>query len=655
MIAVTFLGCRTVGPDFGGAPVPVLGPDFQAASGMSETPHPVPMADPVSFWSSFSDPILDQLVAQSLANNLTVRQAAERILEARANLQLNGAQRRPNVDSVGQYSFSKQSLNAQPFVGPNGNSFNLFTSGFDSTWEIDLFGRIRRSIEAAEAELETQHATLADVQQTLTADVASSYFTIRLLQEKISILESSIELQKQTAALVDDRLDAGISTELDREQTKAFLHRTQGQRASLAQQLDLEFNRLSLLLGEAPSDELRIFVGLRNVPSVSMTPDLGIPADLLRRRPDVRQAEAEVHAATARIGIAEADLYPSLTLLGSISLSAKSVSQMFQTESLAFNVGPSLRWNILHFGRICDNIEIQNARLKQILAQYEQAVLVAVKEVEDGLIKYQGYQTQQMSFDQARIADAKAVELSLERYRAGKANFQRVLDTQLQLLEDSQSVAATRANSLIELVRIYKATGGGWPGPTSDASELIGYRHSEIFIHSQDNPGPSVLEAGGMPDANIEPQDEANQWKSLPNFFLDEIGHRTPRVPTGKKSATNAVPSPQQAILLAGKSSQSEPRNRYPLGQGHNASTTRTNSQANSSLSAKSDRLESDFYEHSRPSQATYLNDASSRETAQVEPASFESTVGFEKETETKSLPKPPSSIWESQPIPNGR
>lgn len=533
VLVFTITGCRVVGPDFSGAPIPEIGQDFHASS----TLNGVPQADPTTFWSSFSDPILDQLVAQSLDQNLTVRQAAERIIEARANVSLNGGQLYPNVNSNSGYAFSKRSPNAQPFVGVNGRSFSLFSNGFDSNWEIDLFGRIERSIEAAEAELEAQHATLADVQQTLTADVATSYFTIRLLQEQITLIEHSIELQQSTAALVDGRTNAGISTELDREQTNAFLHRSNAQVAALRQQLNLEYNRLSLLLGETASQELRAFVGFRGVPESTLAPLMGIPSDLLRRRPDVRKAESLVHAACARIGVAEADLYPSLSLIGSISLSAKDASQLFQSDSMAFALGPSVKWNILHFGRIFDNIEIHESRMRQTLAAYQQAVLSAVKEVEDSLIQYDGFQRQLVAIDRARQADAKAVELSLGRYKAGKANFQRVLDTQLQLLQDSQGVAAARANSIIQLVRLYKATGGGWPGRTSDPSDLIANFSGVEQI--QEFPTPAVQHSNAPTEAprknTNEPPTEPNRepptrWfeEGSTDFFLDRWQQQVP-------------------------------------------------------------------------------------------------------------------------------
>ena len=457
MFFVFLSGCKLVGPEFVQPDVPTLSLQYQAR-------EQYPSVELDSWWHSFADPILEQLVSQALQNNLTVQVAAERIIEARANVSLNGGNLAPNVTSQTGYEYLKRSPNARPFVGQNGNPFQLFTTGLDSTWEIDLFGRLERAIQASEAELMAQEYSLQDVQQTLVADVGSSYLNIRLIQNQIQTIEHSLMLQEETNRVVGDRADAGVATKLDAEQTQAFLHRSRADKALLELQLNCEFNRLSILLGESPAPLIREFVGVGAIPAAPYVPEAGIPADLIRRRPDIRRAEAEVGAATALIGVAKADLYPTLTLLGSISVSAQDVSSLFQTDSFAFNVGPSFTWNILHFGRIFDNIEIHESRLRQTAISYRSTVLNAVKEVEDAMAKYDGYRKQLESLENAVLSDAKAVELSLQRYEIGKANFQRVIDSQLQLLQDSQATAAARANANIQLVRLYRAIGGGWPG-----------------------------------------------------------------------------------------------------------------------------------------------------------------------------------------------
>ena len=544
-------GCRLVGPEFVQPDVPTLSQQYQAKQFQHQ-----PSIGLDSWWHSFADPILEQLVSQALQNNLTVQVAAERIIEARANVSLNGGNLAPNVVSSTGYEYLKRSPNARPFVGQNGNPFQLFTSGLDSIWEIDLFGRLERAIQASEAELVAQEYSLQDVQQTLVADVGSSYLNIRLLQNQIQTIDQSLMLQEETNRIVSARADAGVGTKLDAEQTQAFLHRSRADKAILELQLNCEFNRLSILLGESPAPMIREFVGIGPIPDAPYVPESGIPADLIRRRPDIRQAEAEVGAATALVGVAEADLYPTLTLLGSISLSAQDVSSLFQTDSLAFNVGPSFSWNILHFGRICDNIEIHESRLRQTAISYRSVVLNAVKEVEDAMVKYDGFQKQLVSLENALRSDAIAVELSLQRYRIGKANFQRVLDSQLQLLQDSQASAAARANANIQLVRLYRAIGGGWPGHRGVPGHAGGQTSggcAGCVAAGQADVGltdSQVLQHEIVGDGIVTQDPNGVVVQEQPNYFTGDIGSTISEVPQGVVGAPHETQMPGQTHML---------------------------------------------------------------------------------------------------------
>ena len=516
-------GCRVVGPDYV-QPVPqMLSNDFKARASIAERPT----SGLQTWWQNFADPTLNQLVSQALQKNLTVQQAAERIVEARATVNLNGGQLAPNVDYVSDYQFLKLAPNARPFAGDNiGRSFSLFRLGFDSTWEIDLFGRIERSIQAAEADMLAQQFSLQDIQQTLVADVATSYLTIRLLQSQIDLIEESLQLQQSTQQIVEDRQEAGLSTQLDTEQTIAFLHRTRAAKVTLEQQLGCEFNRLSILAGESPAQPIRDFVGRGAIPNTSLVPEIGIPADLIRRRPDVRRLEAEVIAATARIGVAEADLYPTLTLLGSISLGATDPSSLFQSDSLAFSLGPAFRWNILNFGRIQDNIEIHESRLRQTVFGYRQTILEAVQEVEDAIVKHDGFERQLSSLQKASEADRVAVELSLERYRVGKANFQRVLDAQLQYLQDSRDQAAAQANANIQLIRLYRAIGGGWPQSGAGPCQASG--HANCTCESCGVPFLSAQEIQGQPQMQMQTQMPSHTPTPAVNFQHFQPTRATP-------------------------------------------------------------------------------------------------------------------------------
>lgn len=455
-------GC-VVGPDYSLDAPSRIADSFKANSPKNRSHGtPTPVVPVEQWWQSFADPTLNGLVSRAMNQSLSLQAAFERIVEARANYQLQTGRLLPDGNATSDYQYLKRSQNARPFVGQNGDPFNLFSSGFAVTWELDLFGRIERSIQAADASVELQEHDLEYIRQVLIADIASSYLRVRLLQEQIMTTQKSIGLQNQTVELIENRALAGASTDLDRAQTKSFLRRSEALLASLEQQLEVEFNQLSLLLGESPGEGIVQFVGTQALPQVPAMPHTGIPADLLRRRPDVRRDERAVAAASALIGVAESDLYPRLTLLGDISLASKSPSSLFQTDSLAFSVGPAVTWNVLHAGRICSNIEAFESRFRQALIAYQQTVLNAVREVEDGIAQHHGAFRQWDAFTGAIEEDQRAVELSLERYEVGKINFQRVLDAQQQLLSDQQERATAQAAAIEQLIRTYKALGGGW-------------------------------------------------------------------------------------------------------------------------------------------------------------------------------------------------
>ena len=484
-----------MGPDFSQPPPQNLQLDYLAKAGatVSET-GPLDQ-----WWRTLNDPALNSLLQSAQAENLTLREAYERIVEARANLRLQGGQLRPNGNLESAYSFEKNSPNSRPFVGSNGDPFNLFDLGIDTTWEIDLFGRIARTIEAADAELQFQENEYEAIRQTLFADIVSSYLRVRTLQTQMMLLEEGLQIQARTEALVSDRLEAGVSTKLDQSQTVSFKFRTLSLLASLRQQLDVEFNQLSLLLGQSPNMQLKDYLGVASLPAMPPIPAVGFPTDLLRRRPDIRREEMAVRAASALIGVAEADLYPQLTLLGNVTLSAQTVSSLFETDGLEFSVGPSFQWNIFHFGRIFDNIEVQQASYRQSIARYQNQALIAVREVEDALTNHTGFRVQWLTLKQAIEADENAVQLSLERYRAGKANFQRVVDAQQQLLNDQQQFFEMQLLATTQLVRLFKAAGGDWgigtgaSGGCYDCGEIVsGHIVNGPVVHSPIVNGPVV-------------------------------------------------------------------------------------------------------------------------------------------------------------------
>ncbi len=410
----------------------------------------------------FSDPVLNALIARAEQQSFGLCEAYQRIVEARAWAKMTRGGLLPQAEAIAEYGRTKRSSNARPFVGTNGVAFDLFSLGFDSSWEIDLFGKLHRQIEVSEAELEAMQDNYQDVRLTLLTDVASNYVRVRVLQQQLQVAQHNIKLQEETSELIEKLQKSGKVSTLDVAQAKALRYATLSEVPQLEQQLQLAYNQLSILLGEAPGPEMRACIGYGPIPSPPELGALGIPADLVRRRPDIRRAEQEVVAASARIGVATADLYPQLSLLGALSVDSQKVSSLFTSESLTYAVGPSFRWNILNFWRVTSSIRAYEAQYEQAIARYRSAVLNAVREVEDSLNNNHWESFRKTALEQTTQADAKSVEISLSRYKSGKANYQRILDSQKQLMRDQQQLAISQGNLALEMIRISKAVGGGW-------------------------------------------------------------------------------------------------------------------------------------------------------------------------------------------------
>ena len=458
LVACLLVGCRTVGPDYCGTASPVLPVSYDTPLGCETTCK----ASCEPRMVLFSDPVLNALIARAEQQNFGLCEAYHRIVEARAWTKMTRGGLWPQADAIAEYGRTKRSNNARPFVGTNGVPFDLFSLGFGSSWEIDLFGKIHRQIEVSEAELAAMQENYQDVRLTLLADVATNYVRVRVLQQQLQIAQHNLKLQEETSELIEELQKAGKVTTLDVAQAKSLRYATMSDVPELEQQLQLAFNQLSILLGEAPGPAMRVCLGYGPIPAPPRLPALGIPSDLVRRRPDIRRAEQEVVAASARIGVAKADLYPQLSLLGALSVDSQKVSSLFTTDSLTFSAGPSFQWNILNFWRVTSSIKAHEALYAQAVTRYRSTVLHAVREVEDGLSNNHWESFRKTALEQTTLADVEAVKMALARYKSGKANYQRVLDSQKQLLRDEQSLATSRGALALELIRISKAVGGGW-------------------------------------------------------------------------------------------------------------------------------------------------------------------------------------------------
>ncbi len=462
---VLLQGCATVGPDY--VPPTASAPtqwSTEMPGGLAGKPADVKTLG--QWWTTLNDPTLMRLVDRALEGSLDLRQASARVREARARRGISAAERFPTLDASSAIAKTKSGK-----ITGTGQENELYTAGFDASWEIDIFGGVRRSVEAAKADLQASVENLRDVLVTLLAEVALNYVEVRSLQTRLSVAEANRDAQAKTLQLVQLNVAAGEVSRLDLEQARSNLETTQSQIPTLETQLAQAKNRLAVLLGQTPG-ALNAELGERQrVPVPPPEVALGVPADVLRRRPDVRRAERELAAQTARVGIATADLYPKFTLLGSIGIEALSFPSLFSGASALYTLGPHMRWHLFDAGRIRQNIEVQNARQEQALIAYEAAVLNALKDVEDALIAYGKEMIRRQSLLEAEQATRRTVEIAHNRYLAGESDFLTVLDAQRSLLTIQDQLAVSNAQVTTNVVSLYKALGGGW---TTVATEEAG-------------------------------------------------------------------------------------------------------------------------------------------------------------------------------------
>jgi multidrug efflux system outer membrane protein len=412
-----------------------------------------------AWWEGFKDDRLTQLVALALANNYDLRVATARLREARALLDETTFDRYPTVTS--DASFTRQRLSKA--VAPSSDrDIELYDAGFDATWELDFFGRVRRSIEASSAQVEAFEASRQDVTVSLLAEVARNYFELRGTQNRLAVARRNAENQRQTLDLTKALLEGGRGTELDTSRAEAQLTSTLATIPPLETTIKQAIYRLDVLIGQQPTTldaELSEPVPLPTLPSLLA---LGSPADLLRRRPDIRVTERNLATATANVGVVTADLFPRVTLTGSIGLQAGSFLNLGQGGSDRFAIGPGIFWAAFDLGRVKARIRAADARTEAALAQYEQRVLLALQETDSALIDFNRQQARLELLRASAQASEKASGLARVRYQFGVADFLTVLDAERTLLESQDRLADSETLTATTLVAVYKALGGGW-------------------------------------------------------------------------------------------------------------------------------------------------------------------------------------------------
>lgn len=462
LTAGTIAGC-TVGPDYH-APVSNAPKHWSEPLAGGETNHPASIA---TWWKSFGDTELDSLVERAVSSNLDLRIAQARVREARAQLGIADASLWPTADASGSYSHARvpeNALSSNSIPLPHGASWenNEYQTGFDASWEIDVFGGTRRGIEAANADVAAAVFSQQDAQVTLVAEVARNYVMTRSYQRRLAIARQTIKAQQATLALSQNRLKNGLTTSLDSEQAATVLSRTQALVPTLESGLQEAIHRLGVLLGQQPSALLAELSTEAPIPVTPPSVPVGLPSDLIRRRPDIRAAERRLAAANAQIGVATADLFPKFYLTGAAGLESVSTSNFFTAGSKYFEMGPTVQWRIFDAGRIRSNIRLQNAREEQALATYEKTVLTSFEDVENALVAYAKEQTRNVSLKQAVETSQQSLQLANQQYAAGLTTFINVLDAERSAYQVQDDLVKSDQSLTQNLIALYKALGGGW-------------------------------------------------------------------------------------------------------------------------------------------------------------------------------------------------
>ncbi|MEM5298133.1 efflux transporter outer membrane subunit [Burkholderia sp. JPY481] len=524
MPALLLASC-TVGPDFHvpHADVPAQWHDTErtaaseaAASGASSATAakvasvPTLDTDPdPRWWRSFNDPTLDALIARAALGNLDLQQAVLRIVEARTQVQAAAAQGLPNLRATGSYQ--REQLGLKGFLEENGafdkvdqlgapNSpvnaiapgagaalqngannlldqltapVNLWQVGFDATWELDLFGRVRRSVEAANAQTEAAYESRNDALLSLEAEVAQTYMQLRGAQTLHDIAVSLVEQQGETVALTENQAKVGLASQLDVQSARAQLAQTKTQLPQFDQQIAQALNALAYLIGEPPGALEAQLSTPQTVPPVPPVVPVGLPSTLARRRPDIRRAEANLHAATASVGVAVAQFYPDVSLTGQAGMRATNARDLARWSHLFYSFGPTVSLPIFQGGALVANLRMSKAQQAEAALDYRKTVLTALRDVDNALVVYRTDQARRDALADSVSAQQTSFDLSRDSYRKGLTSFINVLDAQRQLAQAREQYAQGTTQVSTDLVALYKALGGGWQSD-ADAAGATG-------------------------------------------------------------------------------------------------------------------------------------------------------------------------------------
>ena len=465
-------GCTTVGPDY-------TKPKVQEPAEWIEKEDPRIKNEPADlsrWWKVFDDPVLDDLIERAYQQNLSLQIAGIRILEARAQLGIAIGNLYPQTQNLGgTYAFTGLSENAANTTPGVDFRYSDLAVGFNAAWEIDLWGKFRRGMESSFANLEGSIANYDDVLVSLTADVARTYALIRAFEARLEVARENVRIQERTLQIAEAQFEGGLVSELDVQQARNLLNTTKATIPPLEAGVRLGQNALAILLGILPGEIQGILGGPKPIPVPPAEVTVGIPADLLRRRPDIRLAERQVAAQSPLIGVAKADLYPHFSLFGTIGLRASdaaltaagfpggsSLTDLFRGKSFEWFAGPSFTWDIFNYGRIKNRVRVEDARLQQLAVNYQNTVLKAAQEAEDALVRHVKAHAERNSLLEAVKASERSVKISLLQYQEGMVDYQRVLDAERTLASSQDALVASTGSVAVTLIAVYRALGGGW-------------------------------------------------------------------------------------------------------------------------------------------------------------------------------------------------
>ncbi len=470
LLALAFVigGCTMVGPDY----VKPTAPEPQKWLESTDPKIESKAADFSSWWTVFNDPILNALVESAYQQNLPLQVAGIRILEARAQLGIAIGNQYPQT----QQAFGDATVERTSKNTPNNATLERFSYvyelGLSAAWELDFWGQFRRAIQAGVANLEASIADYDDSLVFLTSEVARTYVNLRTSEEQLAVTHENVKIQERSFQLAQIQFNAGAVTELDVFQSRALLRSTEATIPGFESDIRQAKNALAILLGKLPGEIDAMLGGSGRIPQVPAEVAVGIPAELLRRRPDIRLAERQLAAQSAQIGVAKADLFPHFSLFGSIGYATSSstgalsnnagLSNMFDGNSFTYSAGPSITWDLFNYGRITNNVRVEDARFQELAVDYENTVLQAAQEVEDAMVAFLRTQDAVVVLADAVKAYKSSVDLSLLQYKEGLVDYQRVLDAQQNLVQQQDKLVSTAGSVDLNLVALYKALGGGW-------------------------------------------------------------------------------------------------------------------------------------------------------------------------------------------------